>query len=298
MSTPEYGTAEQACAQALIDLALAEDLGPDRVDITSRLTIPESAVGSARFVARRDGVLAGMPVLEQVVARFGLKDGLVSRKADGDSLIPGDVIATLEGSMRALLALERTALNFLQRLSGIASLTRRYINEVTGTRATILDTRKTTPGWRMLEKYAVRCGGGANHRVGLYGAVLIKDNHLAWLEPGGDPIGRAVSEARRSAPANIKFLEVEVDSLEQLDRALEVAPDIILVDNLGLVAMLEAVRRRDARAPGVLLEASGGVNLSTVRGLAESGVDRISVGALTHSAPALDIGLDFAAKVG
>jgi nicotinate-nucleotide pyrophosphorylase (carboxylating) len=195
--------------------------------------------------------------------------------------------------MRKLLAMERTALNFLQRLSGVATMTARFVDEVAGTRALILDTRKTTPGWRALEKYAVRCGGGTNHRIGLHDAVLIKDNHLAWLAEGGDPIGRAVGLARAGAPEGTKFIEVEVDTLEQLDRALEVGPDIILVDNLGPEKLAEAVRRRDAKAPGVLLEASGGVNLSTVGAIARSGVDRISVGALTHSAPALDIGLDF-----
>jgi nicotinate-nucleotide pyrophosphorylase (carboxylating) len=165
---------------------------------------------------------------------------------------------------------------------------------VAGTRSVILDTRKTTPGWRALEKYAVRCGGGRNHRIGLYDAVLIKDNHLAWLAYLGelDPITLAIGAAREWAPG-AAFVEVEVDSLDQLDRALESRPDIILVDNLGADALAEAVRRRDARAPGVLLEASGGVTLETVAGLARSGVDRISVGALTHSAPALDIGLDF-----
>ena len=195
--------------------------------------------------------------------------------------------------MRSLLAMERTALNFLQRLSGIATMTAQFVTRVAGTKAVILDTRKTTPGWRALEKYAVRCGGGTNHRAGLYDAVLIKDNHLAWLAEGGDPIGQAVKLAREGAPKGTKFIEVEVDTLEQFDRALEVGPDIILIDNLGPEKLAEAVRRRDERAPGILLEASGGVTLATVRALAETGVDRISVGALTHSAPALDIGLDF-----
>jgi nicotinate-nucleotide pyrophosphorylase (carboxylating) len=194
--------------------------------------------------------------------------------------------------MRALLAMERTALNFVQRLGGIATLTARFAAEVAGTRAAIYDTRKTTPGWRSLEKYAVRCGGGRNHRIGLYDAVLIKDNHLAWLAARPDPIGAAIAAARARAPAGTT-VEVEVDSLEQLDRALECAPDLILVDNLGPEALAEAVCRRDARAPGVGLEASGGITLATVAALARSGVDRISVGALTHSAPALDVGLDY-----
>ncbi len=279
----------------LIDLALAEDLGPESGpgDLTGRLTIPEAAAGSARFVARSAGVLAGLPVLELLCGRFrvAVEPGTIRR--DGERCAAGMTIAAVSGPMRSLLAMERTALNFLQRLGGVATLTARFVAEVAGTKAVILDTRKTTPGWRALEKYAVRCGGGTNHRIGLHDAVLIKDNHLAWLETGGDPIGRAVGEARRLAPPGTKFIEVEVDSLDQLDRALECGPDIILVDNLGADLLAEAVRRRDARAPGILLEASGGVTLATVAALARSGVDRISVGALTHSAPALDIGLDF-----
>ena len=290
-----FGAEEQANAHTLITLALAEDFG-DGGDLTARVTLPPDAVGSVRFVARSPGVLAGQPILGMLAYRMGGKEmfqSLAHHHAHGRRLEPGQIIAELAGPMRTLLAMERTALNFLQRLSGIATLTDRFVAEVAGTKAVILDTRKTTPGWRALEKYAVRCGGGTNHRIGLYDAVLIKDNHLAWLEAGGDPIGRAVESARRLAPPGTKFIEVEVDTLEQLDRALEVGPDIILIDNLGPEKLAEAVRRRDARAPGVLLEASGGVNLATVGALARSGVDRISVGALTHSAPALDIGLDF-----
>ncbi len=165
---------------------------------------------------------------------------------------------------------------------------------VAGSRASILDTRKTTPGWRILEKYAVRCGGGRNHRMGLFDAVLIKDNHLAALASLGNPIGGAIEAARRKAPM-AAFLEVEVDTLEQFEAALMSSPDIILVDNLGPESLAEAVRRRDAVAPAVLLEASGGITLDTVAELARTGVDRISVGALTHSAPSLDIGLDYKA---
>ncbi len=282
----------------LINLALAEDFLPEMDDLTSRLTIPETASGSARFVARASGVLAGEPLLRMLCQQYSLTVGPGRSLRDGDRLDPGSEIVRVEGSMRKLLAMERTALNFLQRLSGVATMTARFAAEVAGTKAIILDTRKTTPGWRALEKYAVRCGGGINHRFGLYDAVLIKDNHLAWLEHTGDPIGRAVKLAREGAPKGTKFIEVEVDTLEQFDRALEVGPDIILVDNLGPEKLAEAVRRRDERAPGILLEASGGVTLATVRALAETGVDRISVGALTHSAPALDIGLDFDRAIG
>ena len=288
---PEFGAAERRNAEVLIDLALAEDLGQSG-DLTATVTIPSQARGAARFVTRADGVVAGLPVVAILAGRFELGDSWQPLVDDGDRVPPGTAIARVAGSMRSLLALERTALNFLQRLGGIATLTARFVAQVAGTRAVILDTRKTTPGWRALEKYAVRRGGGRNHRIGLYDAILIKDNHLAWLAEGGDPIGSALAAARAHAPPGA-FVEVEVDSLEQLDRALECGPDIILVDNLGPEALAEAVRRRDRLAPGVLLEASGGVTLATVAALAKTGVDRISVGALTHSAPALDIGLDF-----
>jgi nicotinate-nucleotide pyrophosphorylase (carboxylating) len=286
-----FGTPERDNAAALIALALAEDLGLTG-DLTAQATIPADALGAARFVARAAGVVAGLPVVERLAARFELAEGWRSTLCDGDRVEPGTEVARIAGPMRPLLALERTALNFLQRLSGVATLTARFVAEVATTHAVILDTRKTTPGWRMLEKYAVRCGGGRNHRIGLFDAVLIKDNHLAWLAEGGDPIGHALAAARALAPPGT-VVEVEVDTLDQLDRALQCAPDVILVDNLGPAALAEAVRRRDARAPGVLLEASGGVTLATVAALARTGVDRISVGALTHSAPALDIGLDF-----
>ena len=303
-------------AETLIELAFAEDLGvrlphlsldpkaghialgfgreqPHPGDLTGLLTIPANARGSARFVTRAAGVIAGLPVLEMVARRFGLETWCRLLLKDGDAVAPGVAVAEVAGPMRDILAMERTALNFVQRLGGVASLTARFVCEVAGTTAQILDTRKTTPGWRALEKYAVRCGGGVNHRLGLYDAVLIKDNHLAWLAEGGDPIGRAVGASRAGSPPGTKFVMLEVDTLDQLDRALEVGPDIILVDNLGPEVLAEAVCRRDARAPSILLEASGGVTLATVRALAETGVDRISVGALTHSAPALDIGLDF-----
>ena len=287
----QFRFAESSNAATLITLALAEDFG-DGGDLTARLVIPDDAVGTARFVARSAGVMAGIPVVRQLFSQFG-GHALYPYLSSGARLEPGDLIASVRGPMRSLLAMERTALNFLQRLSGIATLTAQFVDAVVGTKAVILDTRKTTPGWRALEKYAVRCGGGTNHRFGLYDAVLIKDNHLAWLAETGDPIGRAVEAARAGAPKGTKFIEVEIDTLEQFDRALEVGPDIILVDNLGPEKLAEAVRRRNERAPGILLEASGGVTLATVRALSETGVDRISVGALTHSAPALDIGLDF-----
>lgn len=287
----DFGAAEREAADRLIELALAEDLGVAG-DLTSRATIPADAAGACRFAARQEGVLSGLPVARRVAARFGLVDSWEEAARDGNHIGPGTAFVRVSGPLRDLLAMERTALNFLQRLSGIATLTARFVAAVAGTRAVILDTRKTTPGWRVLEKYAVRCGGGHNHRMGLFDAVLIKDNHLAWLSAGGDPIGRAVAAARAQSPRGTT-VEVEVDTLEGLDRALECRPDLVLVDNLGPDALAEAVRRRDARAPGVLLEASGGVILDRVAALARAGVDRISVGALTHSAAALDLGLDF-----
>ena len=291
-----FGEAERRNVEALLSLAIAEDL--DQIgDITLTATIPSQASGAGRLVARSPGVLAGVPVLERLAEEFELIGRWTPYRSDGDPLEPGTIIAQLDGPIRSLLAMERMALNFLQRLSGIATLTSRFVAAIEGTRAGIYDTRKTTPGWRALEKYAVRCGGGFNHRFGLYDAVLIKDNHLAWLKastnPGGtDPIIAAVAAARANTPMGTT-VEIEVDTLEQLDVALRCGPDIILVNNLGAGGVAEAVRRRDAVAPSVRLEASGGVTLDTVKALAETGVNRISVGALTHSATALDLALDF-----
>jgi nicotinate-nucleotide pyrophosphorylase (carboxylating) len=299
MSESRFGFSEieRKSADTLIRMAIDEDHG-DRGDITSAALIPEAAWGSIRFVGRAGGVLAGLPVVERLVTMFALTEDWNAFLADGDDLGPGTVIARLDGPMRCLLALERPALNVLQHMSGIATLTKRFVTAVAGTRAQIMDTRKTTPGWRALEKYAVRCGGGVNHRFGLSDAVLIKDNHLAWLQSvmgfaAPQAIAAAIAAARAHAPPET-IVEIEVDSLEQFDCALEHAPDIILVDNFGPELLAEAVRRRDAVALAIKLEASGGVNLETVPLLARTGVDRISVGALTHSAAALDIAVDYA----
>lgn len=312
-----FGVLERRNAETLIELALAEDWNTDfpgiRLDVatgrlvldlldppgppgdvTSHTTIPENAQGAARFRSRAPGHLAGLPVVEMLAQRCGLGAHFETTAADGDAVQPGQTLARIAGPMREILAFERTALNFLQRLSGVATLTGRFVEQVRGTSAVILDTRKTTPGWRYLEKYAVRCGGGQNHRIGLHDAVLIKDNHLAWRAFLGDsdPIAAAVRLSRENVPPGF-VVEVEVDSLEQLESALAVKPDIILIDNFPIDRVPEAVRRRDAIARGVLLEVSGGVTIDTVAAYARVGVDRISVGALTHSAPALDIGLDF-----
>lgn len=292
--SPQFGPAEEENARTLITLAMAEDL-KDRGDITSATTIPEDATGAAVFVSRSAGVVAGLPVVGMIAENLGV--GFSATAKDGDRVAPGAVLGRFDGPMRSILRAERTALNFLQRLSGIATLTSQFVNKIAGTSAVILDTRKTTPGWRALEKYAVRCGGGRNHRFGLFDAVLIKDNHLAALAKNPDPIGLAVASARRDAPF-ADFIEVEVDTLEQFDKALASKADIILLDNLGPEALAEAVRRRDVSGSSAKLEASGGITLETVGAKARAGVDRISVGALTHSAKALDIGLDFGPTLG
>lgn len=287
-----FGDAERRNAEALITMALAEDLG-DLGDVTTETVIPTRAEGSARVVAREAGTLAGLPVIALLLDRLDLKGGWRPRKFDGDRVEAGEVVAVIEGSFPSILTVERTALDFLQRLCGVATLTARFVAEVEGTIAEVCDTRKTTPAWRALEKYAVRCGGGVNHRMGLYDAVLIKDNHLAWLGSEGedDPITRAVASARAKAPSGM-YIEVEVDTLEQLDTALAARPDAILVDNFTPEGLVEAVRRRDRVDPKIELEASGGVTLATVGAMARAGVDRISVGALTHSAVALDLAFD------
>ena len=286
-----FSSAEaQACAR-LLEWALEEDLG-GRGDLTSQATIPADRTGRAVLAARTAGVVAGLPAVEMTFRRVDPDLSFTAHVVDGAAVEPGTRLATVSGRMRSILTAERTALNFVQRLSGVATATRRYVNAVAGLPARILDTRKTTPGWRLLEKYAVRCGGGHNHRMGLHDGVLIKDNHLAAVGTQPEAVAEAVRRARAAHGTDVP-LEVEVDDLVQLDIALAARPDMVLLDNMTPDQLREAVRRRDAAAPGALLEASGGVTLATVRALAETGVDRISVGALTHSAPALDVGLDY-----
>jgi nicotinate-nucleotide pyrophosphorylase (carboxylating) len=261
-------------------------------DLTSLAVIPAGLEGQACFVARAAGVLAGLPAAAIALAAVDSRVQFEALVGDGKTLQPGDRLARVAGPMHAILAGERMALNFLQHMSGIASLTRRFVDAVAGLPVQILDTRKTTPGWRLLEKYAVRQGGGHNHRFGLFNSILIKDNHLEALHLGNEGIVQALQAARDKVGESVT-VEIEVDSLEQLDQALSCGPDIVLLDNMPPDLLREAVRRRNTVAASVQLEASGGVTLTTIREIAETGVDRISVGALTHSAPALDIALDY-----
>lgn len=285
--------AECFAADTLIRLALAEDLG-SAGDITTRALVGERETGTVLVTARQDGVLAGLPVSRQVFEMVDPSVRFESRVDDGAILKRGTCVALLTGSLRSLLTAERTALNFLTHLSGIASLTRQYVEAAAGGKAKIYDTRKTLPGWRVLEKYAVRIGGGRNHRVGLYDMVLIKDNHLAAWGAGDSShtIAGAIRAARDRTGSTVP-VEVEVDSLEQLRDALAGRPDIVLLDNMNSKLLGEAVAIRNSLAPDVELEASGGVSLTTIADMARTGVERISVGALTHSAAALDLAFDW-----
>lgn len=270
----------------LAEAALEEDLGAG--DLTTELVVPAGAVARGRIVAREAGVLAGLPLAAAVFRAADPEARLEERAADGDRIEPAEVVLTVHGDARAVLGAERAALNFLQRLSGIATHTARFVEAVRGTGARVVDTRKTTPGLRTLEKYAVRCGGGRNHRFGLGDGFLLKDNHRALLRRSGRSVAAAVEAARERLPHTVP-VEVEVDDLEQLVEALEAGADAVLLDNFPPERLREAVEIARGRA---LLEASGGVTLGTVRAVAETGVDLVSVGALTHSAPALDLALE------
>jgi nicotinate-nucleotide pyrophosphorylase (carboxylating) len=273
--------------QRAVHAALAEDVGSG--DVTSLSTIPASAKFSVVMRAREPMVVAGIAIAETAF-RFLSRDLKIKRCVrDGQRLKPGATILQVTGSARAILSAERVALNFVQRLSGVATLTSHYVTEVRGTGAKILDTRKTTPGLRRFEKYAVACGGGCNHRVGLFDMVLIKDNHLAALRDAKpNAVAAAVMSARKKFP-NLK-VEVEADTLAQVKQAVEAHADIVLLDNMNLSELRQAVKVVGTLAT---TEASGGVTLKTVRAIAKTGVDFISVGALTHSARAVDVGLDF-----
>jgi nicotinate-nucleotide pyrophosphorylase (carboxylating) len=287
-----FSPSETVACRKLLELALAEDIG-ESGDRTSLSTISAETVGQAALIARAPGVIAGLSAASMVCAAVDPNLHWLPEIVDGTVVEKGKRIAVLSGNLRNILTAERTALNFLQRLSGIATLTHKYVELVSGTSAQVLDTRKTTPGWRLLEKYAVRCGGGTNHRVGLYDAILIKDNHIAGLGDPNTAVRRAV-ELARAYPGNANLpVEVEVDSVAQFQQVLPAKPEIVLLDNMPATLLRECVSIRDRFAPTVKLEASGGVNLATIRSIAETGVDRISVGAITHSATALDIALDY-----
>ena len=297
-----FSEQEKLAALVLVELALEEDLASIG-DLTSQFLIAPDLQGEAAFVSRSVGTLAGIPIVQLVIEKVSPKLSLEIIKEDGSTLESGAAFAIMRGPLQQLLTAERTALNFLQRLSGVATMTRKFVDLVAGLPVQILDTRKTTPGWRLLEKYAVKMGHGTNHRIGLYDGMLIKDNHLAGIRASGSQGSSQEETWKEVARRLIDFrkayshisVEIEVDTLEQLEFALPLA-DIILLDNMTLPQLRSAVARRDQVNPKVRLEASGGVNLQTVRGIAETGVDRISIGALTHSAPALDIGLDYLLK--
>ena len=271
--------------QELIKAALAEDLAGG-VDITSQATIAADANAAADFVARMDGVIAGINIAHAVLAEVGLTDVTLCKK-DGDHVKAGEVLMTVRGNTRAILLAERTALNFFGHLSGIATLTSKWVAEVSGTKCQVRDTRKTTPGMRVIEKYAVRMGGGTNHRMNLSDAALIKDNHIAAA--GG--VITAFAQVRTAFPE--AEIEIEVDTLEQLREVLSQKPDLVLLDNMSPEQCAQAVALVNG---SFKLEASGGISIANARAYAQSGVEYIAIGALTHSAPIFDIGLDLRAE--
>lgn len=285
----------------LVRLALREDL--DRTaDLTTMAIVPQGVQGEAVIRTRSVGVAAGVDLIEAMIQEMDCPIRLECMVGDGQPFQPGETLAILSGEARDLLTCERTILNFLGRMCGIATLTSQYVEKVRGTKARVYDTRKTTPGWRRLEKYSVRCGGGRNHRLGLFDGILIKDNHLASRAAADgtllDPAA-AVNAAREFIASGafkmdpLPMIEIEIDSVEQLESALSASPNIILLDNMPPDILQQCVALRDRLNPKVELEASGGVNLSTIASIAKSGVERISVGALTHSAVNLDLGLDW-----
>lgn len=273
----------QSSLSQVIDAALAEDIGPG--DVTSATVIPASLYFTGVMAAREPMVVAGLPFAAEVFRRVVPEAAFTMTAADGESVAGGTVLAKMAGPARGLLTAERTALNLLQHLSGIATLTRRYVDAIAGTGAVLLDTRKTIPGLRQAAKYATRMGGARNHRMGLYDGVLIKDNHIAVC-------GSVAEAVRRAKTAATGTIEVECDTLEQVSQAVLAGADIILLDNMPPGVLRQAVGLIDGRAK---TEASGGVTFETIRDIAESGVDFISVGRLTQSAPAVDIGLDWVA---
>ncbi len=270
----------------LIDAALAEDLGPG--DVTSAWTVPEGAEGRAAIVAKAAGTVSGLDLAEAVFRRVDPSLDVRVERGEGEAVEPGDRVLSVAGPLASILGAERTALNFLGRLSGIATAARRFASELEGTGCRLLDTRKTTPGWRALEKRAAAAGGAVNHRAGLYDMVLIKENHIRAAGGIGAALSSAVPRARRAGLE----VEIEVTSLAELEEALGGGPDRVLLDNMSVDELRACVARvRSAPPPRPTLEASGGVSLATARAVAGTGVDFVSVGAITHSAPALDLSL-------
>lgn len=286
--TPQLTATRRFGLDEIVDLALNEDIGTG--DVTTLATVPADRRASGTILAKEAGVISGMEVARFVFARVDNDIRFKALVADGDRVEARTPLARIEGPARSLLIGERTALNLMQRLSGIATVSARYVAATAGTSAQIVDTRKTTPGLRMLEKQAVRHGGARNHRFGLADGILIKDNHLAAIG-GADRIAKAIQAARDHAPHTLR-VEIEVTSLAELDEALEAGADIIMLDNMDSPTMQQAVQRRDELGNRALLEASGGVTLERIPEIAATGVDLISVGALTHSAKALDISID------
>jgi len=280
--------------QPLIRMAMEEDLGSG--DVTTNLLFQDGTRAKAMVVSREEIVVAGLPVVEEILRQYDERLKMTPHFRDGQAAHVSNKLATIEGPLRSMLSVERVMLNFLQRLSGIATTTSRYVRAVKGTKAKIYDTRKTLPGWRLLEKYAVRCGGGYNHRMGLYDGVLVKDNHMAELGSDfADRLQQLVNNAKKVK--GLQFVAVEVDHVDdQLNHVLKVrGVDIVLLDNMGQWQLKHAVEMRDAmcgKNKRPLLEASGNINLNNVAEIAQCGVDRIAVGAITHSAAAVDIGLD------
>jgi nicotinate-nucleotide pyrophosphorylase (carboxylating) len=271
--------------ETLVRQALAEDVGPG--DVSTAVSVDVDAIGRGTLVSRDDGIVAGLPLLNLVYGQLDPRVTVEGILTDGARVEPGAVVANLSGPVGSLLTGERTALNFLQHLGGIATLTGRYVEEVSGTSCRVLDTRKTLPGYRALAKYAVICGGGHNHRMGLFDRVLLKDNHWAAAE---DSIASMVASARQDYPG--LAIEVEVDTLEQLELVLPLSVTWILLDNFTVADTAVAVDMRNTSGLETLLESSGNITLDTIASYAQAGVDGVSVGRLTHSAPALDLGLD------
>lgn len=271
--------------QRLLDLALEEDAG--RGDVTSASTIDEGQEAEADIIAKERLVVCGLGIAEAVFTRFDWRTRLRARVADGDPVTPGTLVATVRGPAQALLAGERVALNFMQHLSGIATLTQAFVAAAEGAKVRVTDTRKTTPGLRALEKYAVRVGGGHNHRADLSSGILIKDNHVALI----GSVREAVRRARANATHSLR-VEVEVDGLTELDEAIEAGAEAVLLDNFNNRDIVEAVKRVRERAPRMMIEVSGGVTLDRMHELAKTGIDVISVGSLTHSARAVDLSLE------